>query len=117
MNRLSLVQAANRISPVKEEFITLACREFFNVLTESLARGDSVELRGAMTLTPVTRASRPALNPRTGAPMCTLPHKTVWATFPARVGKRRVTRYPMRDEAVKAVAEPFYAEIEKCPHA
>lgn len=112
LTRADLVDGALPKSRLKRYHVESVATEFFNVMAEFLDRGDAIWIRGYFSLTPVTRAGRPARNPRTMEDVWIPPYKTVRGVFPARVGTRRVTVYPIRSETVKALAEPFCSEVE-----
>ncbi len=108
LTRKDLRQAASKVSPLKEEYVSQVLKEFFNVLTEALADGKSIMMHGAFTLVPVLRKGRPARNPRTMEPIYCPPHIGVKCVV--HTGEKRVRKD--RDKKVMALAEPFYREVE-----
>ncbi len=102
LTRMGMRRAACKVSPLKEEYVSKVLKEFFNVLTDSMKNGNRVLIHGAFTLEPVLRKGRPAFNPQTMEP--------VWV--PDHIGVRCGFHTSVRDEKIKAIAEPFYREVE-----
>ncbi len=108
LTRADLRREASKVSRLKEAHVSQVLKEFFNVLTESLADGKSVMMHGAFTLVPVLRKGRPARNPRTMEPIYCPPH--IGVKCMVHTGEKRVRLD--RNPKVMAIAEPFYREVE-----
>ncbi len=79
--RKSLALAAARVSRHTIPTCQRVLDVMLDVITDSLARGDVVELRGSFLLYPTKRAGKMARNPRTRVEVWVPEHKTIRAVF------------------------------------
>jgi DNA-binding protein HU-beta len=66
MTKAELIKAVAEKAGIKKTFAEAAVNAFIEVVTEALAKGDKVEIRGFGTFLMKERAPRVARNPRTG---------------------------------------------------
>jgi len=77
MTRSEFVQAASAKMPhLKPEDIELAVRTIFVAITDALAKGDRIEIRGFGSFTARRRRARQGRNPKTGE-LVSVPEKRV----------------------------------------
>ena len=69
MNKTELIAAVAAKAEISKKDAEKAVKAFTETVTETLAKGDKVQLVGFGTFETVERSAREARNPRTGKPM------------------------------------------------
>ncbi len=75
MNKLELVDALSNEAKISKAEATRVVRIFFDSMTDALARGDRVEIRGLCSFYVKQYASYTGRNPKTGKKVETKPKK------------------------------------------
>lgn len=84
VGRLHLAYAASQGSRVSLPRCLDALDVMLNFIVESVANGDEVQIRGAMTFYGKIRKPRPARNPRTGEVVPLLERRVMLCRFPRK---------------------------------
>jgi DNA-binding protein HU-beta len=91
MNRSEVIEKIARETGIQKKDATVVVEGFLSVLTESLEKGEKVDLRGFGTFKVDERKARKARNPRTGEEVY-VPAKKVPVFRPSRDLKERVNQ-------------------------